>query len=632
MAKIGNHEDSSKLIYKGKRIALLAGIAGCLIGMTAQAQELQINSYANRTTVSLNQQFELSVELSGEDANKAPKPSVPDLDAFASYVGSGSSTNMSLVNGRMSVSVTYTHHYIATKEGKFTIPAISLSYKGKTFSSQPIEIEVVKAQSAPSQPGRQASPNTNRSNGSDQADLSEVLFLRAEANKHQVYQNEPVVVSYKIYTAVQVTNYGIAQLPNTVGFWTEDFDIPSRPRLYTEVINGRQYQVAEIKRVALFPQGPGEKKLDPLIIECEVQLPRQRSRRRDLFDSFFDDPFFGLGRTVRQRVVSNALNIDVKPLPQSGRPANFSGAVGDFTIEATVDKNEAKTNEAITLSITVAGTGNMEIIPQPDVSFPQDFEVYDPKISENIEREGERISGSKTFEYVLIPRFPGKQNIKPVTFSFFDLSARRYKTVSTRSIELKVDRGEGTFAAGGPIVTTKEDVKFIGQDIRYIQMRLPEFTRMDDVFYKGLLFYLALGVPLFVLAGAVAYRRHQDKLSSNVAYARSRKANQMALRRLKQANAELSKGNQKQFYAEVAKALMGFVGDKLNVSAAGLITEQVDAMLRERGIDETIVKEYLSCLETSDFQRFAPSEADENEMKVFFNRAKTAIISLEKVI
>ncbi|MFQ5864860.1 MAG: BatD family protein [bacterium] len=586
-------------------------------------QDLEIKAFVNRTTIGLNQQFELTVELSGSDANKAPQPPTPSLDAFASYIGTSSSQNIQIVNARMSVTKTFTHHFIAIAVGKFQIDPIRLEYKGKTFTTEPIAIEVVDSQTAPQPPGQTNQPSTR-----DAQDISEHLFLRASINKRRVFQNEPVIVSYKIYTAVNVTSYGISQLPNTVGFWTEEFPTPQRPTLYDEVLNGRRYRVAEIKKLALFPQGPGTKTLDPLIVECEIQVQRRRSRR-DIFDSFFDDPFFGFTRSERRTIRSKPISIEVLPLPQNGKPTDFSGAVGNFAISATVDKKEVKTNEAVTLKLKISGKGNIKILPQPKVNFPTDFEVYDPKVSENIQRQASQISGSKSFEYVLIPRFPGKQTIRPISFSYFDLSSKSYKTLLTDPIEIAVAKGDEPLIAVS-VGASKEDIKFIGQDIRFIQLRLPQFHPIGTVFYRKWPFYLFLILPLVLLAGGYGYSKHLEKLSTNLAYARSRKANQMALKRLRKAKNQLSQGNSRLFYGEVSKALMGFIGDKLNVSAAGLITDQVDEMLRQRGINKEIVSEYMSCLQTCDYGRFAPTDSDNSEMKQFFEKAKKAIINLEK--
>jgi hypothetical protein len=589
------------------------------------AQDLKISAEVNRTEIGLNQQFELTVELTGADAQRAPQPELPDISAFAAFLGTSSSQNIQIVNSQMSVTKSYSHHYVATKVGKFQIPPLTLDYRGNRYTTNLIDIEIVQS-STPSSQGNQ--PRAETSN--DAADLSEVLFLKATANRASVYQNEPVIVTYKIYTAVSVNGYAVSQSPNMVGFWNEEFSIPQRPKLYDEVINGRQYRVAEIKKVALFPQGPGTKTLEPLAVDCEVQLPRRQSRR-DIFDSFFDDPFFGVGRTVRQTIRSNPITINVLPLPEGGKPADFSGAVGSFSISATVDKNSVKTNDAIKYKVKLAGSGNIKILPQPKIDFPSDFEVYEPTVTENIQRENNQISGDKTFEYVLIPRFPGNQTIKPVVFSYFELANKSYQSVTTDALEIAVSKGSESFISV-PLATSKEDVKFIGQDIRFIQLRMPEFQRMGTVFYKTPLFYSMLTLPLLALAGAFGYRRHLNKLSANEAYARSRKANKMALKRLGDASTQMRKGNPKAFYAEVSKALMGFIGDKLNVSAAGLITDEVEAVLRRRRVPEAVVQEYLDCLKTCDFRRFAPSESDNGQMKILFEKARKALINLDKGI
>jgi len=393
-------------------------------------------------------------------------------------------------------------------------------------------------------------------------------------------------------------------------------------------VDGRQFKVAEIKRIAIFPQGPGQKTLDPLEIECEVQLRRQRSSR-DIFDSFFNDPF--LGRTVRRKLRSNPVSITVLPLPDDGKPAGFSGAVGTYSIKASVDKKQVKTNEAIALKVVITGTGNIKIVPEPKSNFPTDFEVYDPKITETIYRKGTTISGSRTFEHVLIPRFPGLQTIKPITFSYFDVKSQSYKKLKTNPIGIEVEKGDDQFvtARGG---NSKEDVKFIGQDIRFIQTRLPEFERSGIVFYKRVWFVLFLFVPFLLLSGALGYRRHLDKLSGNVAYARNRKANGMAMKRLKKARQFMKKNQPQKFYGEVSNALLGFVGDKFNVSAAGLITDQVDEVLKTKGVGENVRTTYLGCLHNCDYKRFAASDSNNGEMKSFYETAKQALMTLDREI
>jgi len=594
------------------------GFAGALL-----AQDLNLSVYVTNTSIGLNEQFALNIELSGADANDVRQPAAPNLSTFATYVGSSSSSNIQIVNGQMSVTKTYTYHYIANKAGKFIIPAVTVTYKNKKLAAEPIQVVVTARTGGRQSTGRR---QTQQRPPDEADDISGLLYLRATVNKKRVYQNEPVIVTYKIYTAVNVTNYGVSQLPNTVGFWSEEFPQPSRLRLTNEVINGRQYRVAEIKRFALFPQSPGKKTLDAMVVECDVQLPRRRTRR-DLFDSFFNDSFFS--RTVRRTIASNVIEIDVQPLPAEAKPQDFSGLVGAFSIRASADKQKVKTNEAVTLKVTVSGRGNVRIIPEPKIDFPADFEVYDPKVRETINRKNNTVSGAKTFEYVLIPRFPGKQRIKPITLSYFDLASRKYKQVKTPAISIDVAKGADQFA-GMSSVNSKEDVRFIGQDIRFIQMRLPEFRRMGPAFYASGLFYAVFIIPLLAFIGAVGYRKHLDKMSSNVAYARSRKANQMALRRLKAASKQMAAGNASEFYGEVSKALLGYLGDKLNRAPAGLILEEVEKELLAKGVQADSVHAYMDCINACDFNRFAPSQSEAEKMTDFFERAKQVIIELDK--
>ncbi len=587
----------------------------------AAAQDLTLRAYVDRTRVAVNEDFSLTVELSGSAAQRAPQPERPSLEAFAVFMGTSTSMSTQIINNRISFSRAFTHRFIATREGRYQIPAVTLHYQGKVYRSDPITIEVVKAGTSAPGGRRQPAPGAG-------SDLSDLLFMKATVSKRRVYQNEPVIISYKIYTAVNITDYSISRLPNTVGFWTEDLKL-SQPQVTTEVVDGRAYRVAEIRRVAVFPQEPGKKMLDPLVVDCAVRLPRRR-RSRDPFESFFDDPFFSVGQTVNRAVASNAVDIEVVPLPAETRPADFSGAVGQFTLRAEVDKDRVQTNEAVTLKVTISGVGNVKTLPAPSVQFPSDFEVYKPKITENIQRQG-KISGSKTFEYVLIPRFPGDQTIGPLAFSYFDLGENRYKTLSTAPIVVRVSQGRAPVAAV-PLAASKEDVELIGQDIRFIQTRLPEFERIGTAFHKSWAFWTVLFGPLLALVSAFAYRRHLDRLSSDVAYARSRKANRMALKRLRHAHKVLLTGDAKRFYSEVARALMGFIGDKLNVEPAGLITDEVDALLRARGIKEETIGRYLECLRTCDFKRFAPAESDNGEMSAFFELARKAIIELDREI
>lgn len=595
------------------------------VSMSSSA-DLKVTTAVNRNVIPLNQQFTLTVELSGEAANKLQgDPGFPPgMEDFAIPLGgSNSSQNIQIINGRMSVTRSIQYRFAASKIGKFVIEPVSIVYKGKSYKSKPINIEIVKA-AAQSQKQQRQRPGTNIS---PEDSIEDNLFLRMFVNKTSVYQNEPVLVKYKIYTKVNINSYGISRLPNTAGFWEEDFESPQSPKTHEQVWNGRKFLVAEIKKMALFPTGTGQKTIDPMIIDCDVRMPRRR-RTRDIFD-FFDDPFFG--RTVRKRISSLPLNITVLPLPEEGKPADFSGAVGYFKLSANVDKKAVETNEAINLKIKISGRGNIKMLPAPNLSISTDIEQYTPTIHENISRSGNSISGSKTYEYVLIPRRPGVKKIKPIRFSYFDPNLKSYKTLTTPEILINVKKGKKQFISTGPGFT-REEVKLLGQDIRYIERAVPDFRRIGHYYYKSLSFILLLIIPLFIMGGALGYRRYADKLSENIAYARSRKATQIANKQLKHAKKLLKEKTQKQFYSEIAKALSGFLANKLNLEAAGMMADKVQAVLAEKRVDKQVVAEYFACLQTCDFQRFASASSGTEQMQEFYHKTKDVIIKLQKAL
>jgi len=612
---------------KGKRILQGLIIFVSLIGnfYPLLSAEIEISTSVDRTTIGLNQTFTLTVDISGEKANDAGDPKVPDIGDFAAYMGSsGTSQNIQIINGRMSVSKSISFTYMATTLGKFTIPPAVLKLGDKKYRSQPIQIEVVKTSQQP-QTQQRRTPQAPAAQPQDQT-IEDNLFLKVTANKRRVYVNEPLILSYKIYTRVSVTQYGINQAPNTAGFWVEEFPMGNQPKTYEEIIDGKKFIVAEIKRMAMFPTDAGTKTISPMQIECDVRV---QTRRRSIFDSFFDDPFFG--RTVRQVVNSKPVTIEVLPLPMEGKPANFTGLVGNFNISANIDKQTVKTNEAISLNIKISGRGNIKMIPAPKVELPPDFEKYEPKVSEKIDRTENSVSGYKNYEYVLIPRYPGLQKIKPVLFSYFDVAARKYKLLQAPEIIVNVEKGSDEFMT----VTSglsKEEVKLLGKDIRFIQLSNVQFNKIGSFFYKKFYFILIVLLPILIVVSSLGYRRHLDKLSGNIAYARSRKANQMAMKRLHKAKKLLSERTQKEFYAEISNSLMGFLGDKFNIAAAGIITDEVEELMRTKGVADQVIKQYLSCLQVCDYQRFAPSDAKLDEMKQFFDHAKQAIVALEKVI
>ncbi|RLD14486.1 hypothetical protein DRI50_05310 [candidate division KSB1 bacterium] len=605
-----------RLSYEIKLLALF--IAGA---SAALAQPLSVTTTVNQTSIAVNQQLVFTVELTGEGAQKVGQPELPDMGGYLTFLGSGgSSQNITVVNGKMSVSKSFTFYYLAAKPGSMTIPPVTVVYKNKTAASQPISLTIT-ASAAPS-------PSTQGKSNNAQASSGNKLYLRTIVNKKSVYPNEAVIVTYRIYAAVTISGYSIAKLTETTGFWVEDVEMPQQPQTSEQVLNGQRYVTADIKKMTVFPTSLGKRRIGPLSLQCEV---KQQSRRsRDPFGSFFDDSFFG--RTVRQTIASPIVEINVKPFPQENKPASFNGAVGQFKLNASIDKTDVNTDEAVTLKVTLSGVGNIQLLPKPKVHIPADFEQYEPTVSQKIDRTNGVISGAKTFEYVLVPRFPGEQRIKPVTFSYFDAKAGSYKTLQTKEIVINVAKGKGQIVRGGGSGLSKEEVKYVGQDIRFIKVQSEDYQPIGYRLYKSFVFYLLLIAPLVILGVALVYQKHLQKLSGNVAYARSRKANAVAMKRLSKAKQLLNEDSQKEFFAEVSNALAGFAADKLNKAKAGLISNELENEFKKRRLDQELTKEYFDLIRFCDLQRFAPSSVKKEEMQDSYQAAKKVIINLEKAL
>jgi hypothetical protein len=583
-----------------------------------QAKDLSVRAYVDNTSPVLNQQFTLTVEISGEGVNQAGNPELPDMESFALFLGSGSSQNIQFINGRMSSSKVLSYHYQAVAGGKHQIGAITVKSGDNSYSTDPIDIEIIAT--AATQPAASSKQSVSK-------DSKEDLFIEAIIDKKTVYQDEPVTVTYKIYTRLQVSSFGFSKEPATTGFWKEDYDLPQQPVTSTEIVNGKQYTVATIKRQALFAMTPGAKKIEPLVITCEVRMRPQRSR--DPFGDFFNDPFFG--RTEQVNVSSNSVSFQVLPLPDEGKPADFSGAVGRFTLNTSVDKSRVKTNEAITYKIKIEGIGNIHTLPDPKADFSGDFEVFPPKVSETIKREAAPISGVRTYEYVLVPRFSGNPMIDPVKFSYFDPSVKKYQIVQSQPVSVQVDQGDQTFAYVTPDMIVRQE-RYHEKDIRYIREESPRFMKIGTTVFGTPLFWLAFITPLGALFGAMWARKHLDRLQGDMAYARDRRAGREAKRRLSRARKIIKSADSKVFFAEISKALLGFIGDKLNIPEAGIITDELKPLLQNHGIPKEVVGELFDILHTCDFQRFAPSEIIESEMENLVKRTERVLLQLNRGI
>ncbi|MFO7890715.1 MAG: BatD family protein [bacterium] len=584
------------------------------------ADDLEIRAYVNKIRVGLNQQFDLKVELSGSDYKSAGSPQLPDMNDFAHYLGSSTSQNIQFINGKMSASKTISYHYQATKVGTFTIGGITVRAGNKEYTTKPIEITVIKSAQQSAASKRNEDSAVSQTNGS----LDENLFILAVPDKNTVYNNEPVIITYKIYTRVNVSSFGLEKAPSTKGFLKEDFDIGRRPQTSKEMYKDKQYTVAEIQKMSLYPLSAGRKTIDPLVVNCQVKVQRNR---RDIFDDFFSDPF---GRTVNKVITSNAVIINVLPLPEQGKPEGFTGIVGNFSISSDVSKKYLTTDDAVTFTVRIAGEGHIGSLSEPELNFPDVFETYDPEISKSIDRKGGRITGSKIFKYVLVPRKTGTFRIGSITYPIFNPRTKSYQILSTDPVELHISKGKGGEAAAAHSGFSKEEVDLLGKDIRFIKEGYDSLRKIQWNIFSSLLFWIIILLPLMLLVASAGYRKHLDRLHTDQAYARNRIASREAKKHLSEAKDKIKSEDQKEFYGAVNRAITGFVSDKLNISGAGMMSEDVKRRLKQKGVSDSVIEQYISTLQTCDLKRFSPSEASVKGKEHFYKKVEQTLSVLAK--
>jgi hypothetical protein len=595
-------------------VAALSLVAVALLGPgAASAQEISARTYLTPGgTVALGSTFVLNLEVTGTQTLDKD-PVLPDLAGFAQYLGSGTSTSMQISGGQTLVSLTIQYRFQAVQEGAFQIGSIEVAAGGTTFSTEPLAVTV----SSSSTQGQTGDPTSSGISATD-------LFVTAETSKARVLEGEPFSVEYRIWTRVDVGSYSLTQLPEPEGFWVEDLGQVTQPQVEEVFRDGQQYVTAVIRRVALIPTGSGERTLEPLGIEAQVQV---RRRGNDPFERLFGrSSVFGT-TTVPTTVLSNPVTIDVEPLPP-GRPEPFSGVVGSLGIEAELDRDTVAANDAVTLTIRVSGRGNLRAVPAPIPDLPSDFEVFPPEVSESIQPRGSGLGGSKTFQYVMIPRAPGARSIPSIALGYFDTSAGTYRTAATGDIPLMVT---GTVAEG-PGGIARGGVAQLREDIRFIHLGDGRLRPRNEFLLDQAAFWIFMLLPMVGILGSLGLRRHRDRLAVDPAYARGRRAGRVARKRLAEARELAALDDSQAFFAEVARALRGFVADKLNVAEAGMQMSDLSAHLSGHGVSDPIAKEVVDCLEHCDRQRFAPATAGVEERGRFLERASNAMTSLDREI
>jgi hypothetical protein len=569
------------------------------ISFTANAPEVVVSG----------DQFRLTYTVNSQKVRDFRAPSMKDFEVL---MGPSRSTQSStqIINGNVTSTSTITFTYIlmAGKEGTYNIPAATIVAEGNNYTSNSVTVKVLPTdQSAGA--GNGNSGRNSRNQASNGAITDKELFITATASKTTAYEQEAILLTYKVYTQVNLTQLH-GDTPDLKGFHTQEVELPQQKTFTLEHYNGRNYNTTIWQQFVLFPQKAGKLEIPAVTFEGTVS---QMVASADPFDAFFNG---GNYVNIKKNLVSPKLIIDVKELPE-GKPANFSGGVGEFTISSSISAQELKTNDAVTIKLVISGTGNMKLINTPEVKFPQDFEIYDPKVDNkfNLTREG--LAGSKVIEYLAIPRHAGSFTIPPIEFSYFDLKSKSYKTLKTEAYTLNVAKGEGNADQVVANFTSKEDLKVLGKDIRYIKTGDTQLTQKDDYFFGSIGYILWYIIPLTLFVAFMLIYRKQAIENANVAKVRTKKANKMATKRMKNAGKLLAEKKTEAFYDEVLKALWGYISDKLSMPVSQLSKDNIEEELQKHQVSDELIQSFINTLNECEFARYAPGNQNETMDKVY---------------
>lgn len=587
--------------------------------MTTVAQTLTASAPSH---VSAGEQFRLSFKVNTQNVSGFRAGNIPD--AFEVLMGPSTSSQSSfqIINGHttQSSSITYTYILVATKNGTFTIPAAHITADGNNISSQPLKITVSgTAQNTQSQQrnGRQQQPSEESMRVAGSHISGSDLFIKVSANKRRVHEQEPILLTYKVYTLVDLTQLE-GKMPDLQGFHTQEVPLPQQKSFKIETVNGRPYKTVTWSQYVMFPQITGKLQIPSITFNGIVV---QQNRNIDPFEAFFNG---GSGYVeVKKQIQAPGVEIQVDPLPQ--RPSDFSGGVGRFSISAQLTKTEIKANDPVSLRVIVSGTGNLKLIKEPTVNFPNDFDKYDAKLTDKTKLTVNGLEGSMVYDFLTVPRHPGKFEIPAVTFTYYDTQSNSYKTVKTQSFTLDVAKGSGSQSS--PVYTGQEDVEMLNQDIRYIKTGETSQRAVGDYFFGSTSYWLWLAVLLIVFISLFVLFRQRAIENANLVKQRAGQANKVATKRLKKASSLMAANQSSQFYDEVLRAIWGYVGDKLNIPVEQLSHDNIAERLSSRGVDQPTVELFLGALDECEFERYAPGDPKGNMNKVY----DKAISAIEKI-
>ena len=570
----------------------------------------------------------------GENFRVSFKVTTQDVDDFRSGLHStdvveviagpytSSESSFQMVNGHTSSSssITYTYTLYAAKSGVYNIPAAHARVGGKQISSRPAKVTVVGSAQGRGNNSPKMHEDDNyqpHMKAAGSAISGRDLFIKVSANKKKVYEQEPILLTYKVYTLVDLTQLE-GKMPELTGFHTQEIPLPQQKSFHIERVNGKPYRTVTWSQYVMYPQMTGKMEIPSITFKGIVV---QQNRSVDPFEAFFNG---GSGYVeVKRNIVAPSIKIDVLPLPH--KPANFSGGVGKFNISAQLNKNELKAGDPLSLRIVVGGIGNLKLIKQPVVNFPKDWDKYDPKVTDKTKLTSNGLEGNMIYDILAVPRNQGHYTIPPVELTYYDTSLNQYKTIKTQSFEIEVAKGDGSHSS---VVDYSKDHP---KDIKDIKKGEAELHSVDNFFFGSVGYMMSLLIPFAAFVALLVIFRKRAIDNADLVKMKGKKANKIATKRLRQANKLMLAGKSNEFYDEVLRALWGYVGDKLNMPAEKLSRENISEKLQSHNVDDNTISKFLSAIDDCEMMRFAPGDPDGNMNKTF-ESAMTAIMEIENVM
>ena len=606
-------------------LLLIMHCALCIVHCKG-ADDVRFTASAPQRVI-VGQPFQLvfSVNENGKDLR------LPDVKGFEIIAGPYTSTSSStqIINGdiRTSKEVRYTYTLLPEKEGDYQIQSATIVVKKEKYYSNVLNIKVLPEDKASqSQQGGNASQSGQIRQS--QSITSENLFIRPIISRTKIKEQEAVVLTYRLYARVDVTNIQSPKFPDFKGFLVQEIDLPQDRTMQPDNYEGVNYYTYDLRKVLLFPQETGKVTIEPMSCDVIVRVRSAQQRPRSFFDDFFDTY-----QEVSKTVTTSKVNLSVESLPQP-KPADFSGLVGKLSLSTKLSASEVDANQPITITLKLQGSGNLKMLKNPTLQFPQDFEAYEPKATNNFTTTDTGLSGSKTIEYLVIPRHDGDFVIPAATISYFDVASDSYKTLSTEPISIRVNKGTQS-VSNAPIVsnfTGQEKVEVLATDIRYINTGESNIKPVGRMIVGSMFFWLFYIISLVITIGLIIIFRKQARDNANVALMRNKKANKVARRRLKVAEREYKAGNKDTFYDEILKALWGYLSDKLSIPVSELNKDNISLRLSQRGVDEMVIQEFVKLLNDCEFERYAPIGNKESAMRHTFESTEKLISTLESTI